>query len=57
MKRLVGIAGAVLIALVVLAPVALAADPSLQTGRVLVSTEGDFTLVSSSHGRSGSLLG
>lgn len=44
MKRLVGIAGAVLIALVVLAPVALAADPTPQTGRVLVSTEGDFTL-------------
>ena len=44
MKRLVGIAGAMLIALVVLAPVALAADPMAHTGRVLVSTEGDFTL-------------
>jgi hypothetical protein len=44
MKRLVGIAGAMLIALVVLAPVALAADPMPHTGRVLVSTEGDFTL-------------
>ncbi|MEX1169098.1 MAG: hypothetical protein WEE50_03040 [Chloroflexota bacterium] len=44
MKRLVGIAGAVLIALVALAPVALAADPMPHTGRVLVSTAGDFTL-------------
>jgi hypothetical protein len=43
-KRFVGIAGAVLIALVVLAPVALAADPMPHNGRVLVSTEGDFTL-------------
>lgn len=44
MDRLVGIAGAVLIALVVLVPVTMAADPLPQTGRVLVSTEGDFTL-------------
>jgi hypothetical protein len=41
---LIGFAGAALIALVVLAPVALAADPFPQAGRVLVSTEGNFTL-------------
>ena len=49
MKRFVGVAGAVLIALVVLVPVALAADPLPQTGRVLVSTQGDFTLPAGEH--------
>jgi hypothetical protein len=44
MRRLIGFAGAALIALVVLAPVARAADPFPQAGRVLVSTEGNFTL-------------
>lgn len=44
MRRLLGIASALAIAFVLLAPVALAADPLQHTGRVLVSTEGDFTL-------------
>lgn len=44
MKRLFGVASAVLVAFVLLAPAVLAADPLQHTGRVLVSTEGDFTL-------------
>jgi len=49
MKRLVGLAGAVLIAFILLVPAALAADPLPQSGRVLVSTEGDITLPAGEH--------
>jgi len=44
MKRILGIAGAMLIAMLFLAPSALAADPSRQTDRVLISTQGDVTI-------------
>jgi hypothetical protein len=44
MKRLVGIAGAALIVLLLVVPVALAANPWPHTGRVLISTGGDITL-------------
>ena len=51
MKRLIGIALAGLVAAAIVAPVALAADPSAlpQTGRVLISTEGDITLPAGEH--------
>ena len=44
MRRLFGIAATMVVALLLLAPVALAADPFPNTGRVLVSTGGDITL-------------
>jgi hypothetical protein len=44
MKRFFGAAGAILIAFTLFVPAVLAADPLPQTGRVLVSTEGDVTL-------------
>jgi hypothetical protein len=45
MKRLVAAAASLLVVFLFLAPVALAADPSMpHTGRVLVSTAGDFEL-------------
>lgn len=44
MRRLIGIAGALALALVLLAPVADAADPLGHTGRVVMTAEGDFTL-------------
>jgi hypothetical protein len=43
MKRILVIAGAMLIVMLVLAPAVLAADPT-QTGRVLFSTHGDVTV-------------
>lgn len=49
LKRIVGIAGAVALAFVVLSPVALAAEPLPHTGRVLVSTDGDLTLPTGDH--------
>lgn len=49
MKRFLGIAGAVLVAFVLLAPAVLAADELRHTGRVLVSTEGDLTLPAGEH--------
>jgi hypothetical protein len=48
-QRLVGIAGAVLVSFVLLAPVVLAASPLPHTGRVLVSTSGDITLPAGEH--------
>jgi hypothetical protein len=44
MNRLVGFATAVLVALLLLVPVATAADPISFTGRVLFSSDGDLTL-------------
>jgi len=44
MKRIIAIAGAMLIVLLFLAPAALAADPMRQTDRVLISTQGDVTI-------------
>jgi hypothetical protein len=49
MKRLAGIATAMLLSLVLFVPVALAADPFPHTGRVLVSTRGDVTLPAGEH--------
>jgi hypothetical protein len=49
MKRLVGIAAAVLIAFVLLVPAVFAASPLPHTGRVLVSTGGDVTLPAGEH--------
>lgn len=49
MKRVLGALGAVAIAFLLLAPVALAADPLAHTGRVLVSTDGDITLPAGEH--------
>jgi hypothetical protein len=49
MRRVVGALGATAIALLLLAPVALAADPMAHTGRVLVSTDGDVTLPAGEH--------
>jgi hypothetical protein len=50
-KRLIGLGIAGLLAGIIIAPVALAADPpSLpHTGRVVISTEGDFTLPAGEH--------
>jgi hypothetical protein len=42
--RLVGVVAAVALIFMLLVPVVLAADPAAHTGRVLVSTGGDFTL-------------
>ena len=44
MKRLLGLAGLVLLVLTALAPAALAAEPLSDSGRVLVSTQGDVTI-------------
>jgi hypothetical protein len=44
MKRVAGIAGAMLFSLLVLAPVAVAADPVTDSDRVLVSVNGDVAL-------------
>jgi len=49
MKRFAGIAGAMLLSLVLFVPVALAADPFPHTGRVLVSTGGDVTVPEGEH--------
>jgi hypothetical protein len=50
MKRIASIASATLLATFFLVPVALAADPALpQTGRVLVSVDGDVTLPAGEH--------
>lgn len=44
MHRFLGLVGALVVALLLLAPAALAADPLSHTGRALISTEGDLTL-------------
>jgi hypothetical protein len=44
MKRLVGVAGALALALGIFAPAALAADTLPHTGRVIISTQGDVTI-------------
>jgi hypothetical protein len=44
MKRILAIAGAMLITMLFLAPAALAADPLRHAGRVLISTGGDVTI-------------
>ena len=49
MRRLFGVAAAMVIALLLLAPVVLAANPLPHTGRVLVSTGGDITLPAGEH--------
>jgi hypothetical protein len=49
MKRLVGLVGGLLVTLVLLAPVARAADPFGHDGRILVSTRGDITLPAGEH--------
>jgi hypothetical protein len=49
MKRFLGTLGALLIASVLFAPVAVAADPLPHNGRVLVSTQGDITLPAGEH--------
>lgn len=48
-KRFAGIAGAMLVAFVFLVPVASAHDELAQTGRVLISIEGDVTLPAGEH--------
>ena len=49
MRRLFGIAAAMVIALLLLAPVVLAANPLPHTGRVLLSAGGDITLPAGEH--------
>jgi hypothetical protein len=49
MNRLAGFVGSILIAFVLVVPAVLAADPLQQTGRVLVSTEGDITVPAGEH--------
>ncbi|MEZ0241026.1 MAG: hypothetical protein ACAH65_09530 [Chloroflexota bacterium] len=50
MRRLLGIGGALVLALGILVPVALAADGALpQTGRVLISVEGDVSVPAGEH--------
>lgn len=44
MKRLAGIVGAMVILFLIAVPVAIAADPLPQTGRLIISTEGDVTV-------------
>jgi hypothetical protein len=44
MKRLLAFSGALLFALLVLVPAARAAEPMANTGRVLISTQGDVTI-------------
>src|SRR6476646_2339278 len=47
MRRIVAIAGAMLIVMLFLVPVALAADAMPHSGRVLISTQGDVTIPAS----------
>ena len=49
MRRLFGVAAAMVVALLLLAPAVLAADPLPHTGRVLLSTGGDITLPAGEH--------
>jgi hypothetical protein len=49
MKRFLGLVGALVISLLLAVPVALAAPPLPQTGRVLVSTSGDVTIPAGDH--------
>ena len=49
MRRLFGIAAAMVIALLLLAPVVLAANPLPHTGRILLSAGGDITLPAGEH--------
>ncbi len=49
MRRLFGVVAAMVLALLVLAPVVLAADPLPHTGRVLLSAGGDITLPAGEH--------
>jgi hypothetical protein len=49
MRRLFGIAAAMVVALLLLAPVVLAANPLPHTGRVLLSAGGDITLPAGEH--------
>lgn len=49
MRRLFGVAAAIVIGLLVLAPVVLAANPLPQSGRVLLSVGGDVTLPAGEH--------
>jgi hypothetical protein len=49
MKRLIGIVTAVLFAVILFVPAALAANPLPQTGRVLVSTSVDITVPAGEH--------
>ncbi len=49
MKRLLGIVGSMLITLIILVPVAFAADELPQTGRVLIAVGGDMTVPAGEH--------
>ena len=50
MKRIIAVIGSLLLALVLVAPAALAADETLpHTGRVLIATEGDLTVPVGEH--------
>lgn len=49
MKRSIGAASALLAVFFVLVPVTFAAEPLVHTGRVVMSTEGDFTLPAGEH--------
>jgi hypothetical protein len=49
MKRILVIAGAMLIVMLSIAPTALAADPSTPTDRILISTNGDVTIPAGEH--------
>jgi hypothetical protein len=49
MKRLMSIAGALLVGFLLLVPAVLAADPLPHTGRVIMSTEGDVTIPAGEH--------
>ncbi len=49
MRRLFGVAAAMVMALLLLAPVVLAANPLPHDGRVLISTGGDITLPAGEH--------
>jgi hypothetical protein len=49
MKRLLGLAGALALALGLLVPAVFAAEPLAHTGRVLISTEGDVTIPAGEH--------
>jgi hypothetical protein len=49
MRRLLGLAGALALALGLLVPAALAAEPLGHTGRVLISTDGDVSIPAGDH--------
>jgi hypothetical protein len=49
MRSIIGIVGALIVAVLLLVPAVLAAEPLPNTGRVLISTEGDISVAAGQH--------